>query len=133
MHIELRAAIERCVQRFAKSEQVIAALLVLHPSLDAEEFRYAIPGDQGEAWRLIHAASDDIKRAGRARLVNDAIAIGGEPRRLLVSSFDGAGHSPFIIVVARMPDDAFVLADVRRAMQQVAECCISKTGSPRWS
>ena len=78
-------------------------------------------------------ASDGIKRAGRARLVNDAIEIGGEPRRLLVSSFDGAGHSPFIIVVARMPDDAFVLADVRRAMQQVAECCISKTGSPRWS
>lgn len=133
MHIQQRTAIQRCMERMGKTGQVLAALFSTNPVDGTEEFRFEPPGDNHEAWEAIAKVRFRFKLAGQSEFLNESIVVSGEPLRLLVSTYQGLGYKPFMIAVARMPDDTFVLHGIRQLMDETAACCIKECDSPKWS
>ncbi len=133
MHIQQRAAVQRCLDRIGDSGTVLAALFSTNAPDGTEDFRFEAPGDRREAREAIARLHFRFRTEGGATFVNEGIVASGESLRLLASTYQSMGYRPFLVVVAKVPDDGFELHRVRRLMEEVAAGCIRQCESPKWS
>ena len=92
-------------------ETVLAALFSTNAPDGTEDFRFEAPGDRREAREAIARLHFRFRTEGGATFVNEGIVASGESLRLLASTYLGMGYRPFLVVVAKVPDDGFELQE----------------------
>lgn len=130
MNLSMNRAIQKRMDSLAQIPQVRAAVLVIYPATDSEEYRYQAKGVDPEIWQPISAVSHRFKTNGRAELLNQALSYGGETLQLLAANI--AGTSSFIIAATLPLPDAFDVSATRNALDKVARACLNEADSMKW-
>lgn len=132
MTLSRKQAIQKRMNQLTQIAKVQAAVLVMYPGPDSEEYRYQSKDVNPEIWQPISSICHRFKANGISELLNEPVVCSGQKLHLLGANYGNPSQSSLLIAATLPMPDAFDISSMRNALEKVALACLREADSIRW-